>query len=241
MLAMVPAHWATMPLWLQQRCLHIDNGNDAIGTRARTPAWQWQQRHCNEGNNVIAMMAKKPELQKHMHIMMTTPLQQGQQGQLNNSKYACALMIARTPLLQGQQCLLNDYASSTMAEIPLQQGWQSALLDNGNNAIITRATISIAMMAQMPAHQWQQRHHNKGNNSSSTTCNKGNNASLTTVKTCALTTPMWRRTILIATMAMPAHQWQQRHHKKSNNASLITSNKGNSLTTVEMPAHQWRQ
>jgi hypothetical protein len=26
------------------------------------------------------------------------------------------------------------------------------------------ATITIAMMAKMPAHQWQQHHHNKGNN-----------------------------------------------------------------------------
>jgi hypothetical protein len=81
---------------------------------------------------------------------MATPLQQGQQCQLNDSKEACILMTAMTPLIQGQQCQLNDYASSTMAEMPLQQGQQlplqrqqRCLCINSKNAIGTRATMPL--------------------------------------------------------------------------------------------------
>jgi hypothetical protein len=80
------------------------------------------------------------------------PAYQGQQrqhdkGNLDDSKDACALMIATTLLLQGQRHQLNDYASSTTAEMPLQRGQQSpsqqqqrCLCINDNNAIATRAT-----------------------------------------------------------------------------------------------------
>jgi hypothetical protein len=51
-------------------------------------------------------------------------------------------MTATTPLLQGQQRQLDDYASLTAAEMPLQQGqrlplqqWHRCLHTNGNNAI----------------------------------------------------------------------------------------------------------
>jgi hypothetical protein len=39
--------------------------------------------------------------------------------------------------------------------MPAQQ-WQGCLhIHNGNDAIVMRATIAIATMAKMPAHQWQ--------------------------------------------------------------------------------------
>jgi hypothetical protein len=53
------------------------------------------------------------------------------------------------------------------------------------NAIVMRAKIAIAMMAKMPVHQPQQRHHNKGNNASLTRSDKGNDASLTMAETPA--------------------------------------------------------
>jgi hypothetical protein len=83
---------------------------------------------------------------------MASPLQQGQHCQLNNSKDACALIMAMTLCheLQRQQCQRNDYASSTTAETPSQQGQQSPLqqrqgrlCNNGNNAIATRATTPL--------------------------------------------------------------------------------------------------
>jgi hypothetical protein len=50
-----------------------------------------------------------------------------------------------------------------------------------------------------------------------------------------------RAMIAIATLAkMLAHQWQQCHQNKGNNASFLTSNEGNNASSimVEMPAHQ---
>jgi hypothetical protein len=71
-----------------------------------------------------------------------------------------------------------------------QQRQRCLRIYDGNNTIMTRATIAIATMAKTPAHQWQQCHHDKGNNASFTTRNEDNNASLTMVE-------------------MPAHQRRQ--------------------------------
>jgi hypothetical protein len=79
-----------------------------------------------------------------------TPLQQGQQHQLDDSEEACALMMATTPLLQRQQHQLNDYASLNMAETPLHLWWQLPVQEwwrylciNGKNAIPTRVTMPL--------------------------------------------------------------------------------------------------
>ncbi len=143
--------------------------------------------------------------------------------------------------------------------------WQGHLcIDNWDNTIIMRATHTIVTTTKVPGHQWQWRHHNKGNDASLTTSNKGNNTSSTTAET-------------------PVHwQWQQCHCDKSNNchcnkgkdicalaANTITMratmpawqqvtrvtmlaqqwrrrlciNNGNKVTTtmVMTPVHQWRQ
>jgi hypothetical protein len=70
----------------------------------------------------------------------------------------------------------GDNAIVTRAMLLAQQQQGCLRIDNGNNAMVMRATIAIATMAKMPAHQQQQCHHNKGNNASSTTSDKGNNA-----------------------------------------------------------------
>jgi hypothetical protein len=68
-----------------------------------------------------------------------------------------------------------------MRAMSLAQQWQRCLrINNGDNAIVTKATIAITTMAKMPVHQQQQQHHhNKGNNAGLTTSNEGNNTSLT--------------------------------------------------------------
>jgi hypothetical protein len=205
-----------------------------------------------------------------------TTLQWGQQPQLDDSKDACASMMATTPLLQWQQCQLIDYASLTTAETPLQQGQQSPLqwqqrhlLINGNNAIATRATMplwwrqgylhinddkdTIATRVVMQAWGRQWRHCKEWNNTvldlgwyaigtrammptwqqqGPLHFNKGNNAIV------------MRATITMAVTAkMPVHQQQLCHHNKGNYASSMTSKEGSnaSLTTAEMHAHQQRQ
>ncbi len=56
-------------------------------------------------------------------------------------------------------------------------------IEDKDNTIVTRATITIATMAKTPAHQRQCYHHNEGDDASFTMSNKGNNASLTTAET----------------------------------------------------------
>jgi hypothetical protein len=58
-------------------------------------------------------------------------------------------------------------------------------INKGDNTTIMRATIAIATTAKMPAHQWQWRYHDKGDNASSTTSNKEDNTSLTMAETLA--------------------------------------------------------
>ncbi len=44
---------ATAPLQWRHGCLHINNDNNAIATRAPTPASGWQQCHHNKGNKAV--------------------------------------------------------------------------------------------------------------------------------------------------------------------------------------------
>jgi hypothetical protein len=130
-----------LPLQQRQRRLHIDGNNaslltsskgddindddDAIATRAATPAWGQQQCHHNEGNKTAADQGQQRHCYKGDGPSLTTartPAYQ-QQQQLhchegnnrdgNNGKDACAL-TATTPSWQGQQPQLNNK----------QQGWR---------------------------------------------------------------------------------------------------------------------
>jgi hypothetical protein len=142
---------AMAPVQQRQQC-HCDNGNNPCTWAA---SWQGWQHQLDNGNNAIATRATM-SLQQWQRFLdwkdacastTATPSQWGQQRQLDNSKGTCTLMMATTSLLQGQQRQLNDYASLTMAETPSQWGqqlssqWQQRRLRiNCNNAITTRAT-----------------------------------------------------------------------------------------------------
>jgi hypothetical protein len=111
-----------MPSWQRQRCLRSDNGDDAIMTRTTTPAWQWQQWHCNKGNNIIVMMAKMPGLQQHLHI---------------DDDNTIAMRVT-TPVRQQQRSLHiddgNDPIVTKTAETPTHQRWQWLHHDGGKDA-----------------------------------------------------------------------------------------------------------
>jgi hypothetical protein len=185
-------------------------GNGTIVTRATTPYWQWQGRLCiDNGNNTIIMRVIKGK--DTYALMAIMPLQQGQQHHCNDGGDACASMILTMPLQWGQQRQLEDDNSTiamratrplqikgnnaivTRATMPAWQ-WQGCLhIDNSINAIVMRATIAIAKMVKMHAHQRQQCH-----------CNESNNA-----------ITMMART--------PAHQWwQQCHCNDGNDTNLRT-------------------
>jgi hypothetical protein len=116
-------------------------------------------------------------------------------------------MRATTPLrIKGNDAIVMR----TKTRSPQQQGCRC--IDNGNNAIVIRANIAIATMAKNPAHQWQQCHHNVGDDTSLMTSGEGNSASSTTAETSlhinnGNDTIMMRATFAITTPAnMPAHQ-----------------------------------
>jgi hypothetical protein len=225
---------------------YCDNGKDAW--TAKTPAHQWWQHHHNESDDPSSMTAKMPvhQWQQQLHcykgndassMTMLAWLQQrrhckkGNNCHCNDSKDTCA-STTTTPWQQGQQCHRDDgkdTCASIMTMMPLQQGWQHQLED-GNNALTKRETTpslikgndAILTRATTPA-QWLQGHLHIDNGDDNI---------------------VMRATIAIGTTAKtPAHQRQWCHHNKDNNASSMTSNKGNnaSSTMREMPAHQWRQ
>jgi hypothetical protein len=144
---------------------HCDNGKDACASMATTPSEQVQQCHCDDGKDACASM------------ITTMPLQQGQQCQLEDSNNAIRTRATRPLQIKGN----NAIVTRTTTPARYRQG--HLRINNGNNAVIMQAEIAIATTAKMPVHQWQQRHHDKGNDASLMTSDKGNNASLTTVET----------------------------------------------------------
>ncbi len=188
---------AKMPAHQQQPC-QLDD--EQWGQQHQ---W-WQQCHCNKGNNASLRMVTMPlqqGQQSHCGSRATMPLLQGQQCQLGNSKDTYKSTIATTPLSWGRQLQLQqrqrhlridgNYAITTRAPTPAQ--WQATRgatlvwqrrrclhINNGDDAIKTRATLAIATTAKMPAHWQQQHHHNEGNNTSLTMSNKGDNACVRT-------------------------------------------------------------
>jgi hypothetical protein len=110
------------PLWQRQRCLRNDNGDDAIVTRTATLAWQWQQQHCNKGNNIIAMMAKMPGLHRHLHI---------------DDDNTIALRVTMPAWRQQRSLHIDDGDDPIVtktAETPSHQQWQLLHHDDGKDA-----------------------------------------------------------------------------------------------------------
>jgi hypothetical protein len=252
-------------LWQQQRCLHINDGNNPIVTRVTTPL--------DNSNNAIATRATMLLQQRQRCLdckdacasTMATPAQQGEQHQLDNSKAACASMTTTTPLWQGQWHQLDDYASLITAEMPLQWRWQSPLQQqqrhlciNGNKAIETRTKCHCndgkdacsLMMMTMPLQGGQWCQLKDRNNVIATRATmplriKGNNA----IVTRAMSSAWWRQGCLCI--------------DKNNNAIIMRAaiaivtmaktpvhqqqqchhNKGNNTIAMmaKMPAHWWWQ
>jgi hypothetical protein len=188
------ATMAKMPVHQWQQC-HCNEGNNAIAVMARTPAHQWLQ-WClyNQGNNVGPRKATTPlqqGQQRRCRSRVATPLLQGQQHQLNNSKDACTSTIVTSPLSWGQQS-------------QLQQHWK-CLCSNSKNAITMRATMPAQWQATEATTLAQQRrkrlHINDGNNhceeSNNCHCNNGKD-----ISTLMAMTPSWQ-----GGATMPA--WQQ--------------------------------
>jgi hypothetical protein len=112
-------------------------------------------------------------------MMARMPLQQGQQCQLEDSNDTIATRATMLLRIKGNNAIV------TRATMPAQQLQGRLRINNGNKAIVMRATIAIATTGKPPAHQWQQHHHNEGDNASSMTSNEGNNAGSTTAETPA--------------------------------------------------------
>jgi hypothetical protein len=162
----------TMPLWQGQHRQLEDsnnaiatmatmlwiNGDDTIVTRAITPAWQRQGcLRINNGYNAIVMR-----------------------------ETIIIAMVAKMPVHQWQRYHHNKGDNTNLTSrdegVMLVWQWQRCLcINDGNNSIVTRATIAITTMEKMPAHWRQQCHLNEGNNASLTTRdNKSNNACMHT-------------------------------------------------------------
>jgi hypothetical protein len=83
--------------------------------------------------------------------------------------------IATRAMMPAQQ-------QATRATMLAQQQRRRLCINEGKDTIRTRATITTVTTAKMPAHQWQQHHHDEGDNASLTTSNKGKKASLKTAE-----------------------------------------------------------
>ncbi len=189
-MAKTPLHWRQ---WRQ-----LDNEQ-----QGQQHEW-WQGRHCNKGNDTSLRTAMTPSRQGqqcYCGSKATTPLLWEPQQQLDDGKDACALTTATMPLswgwkLQWQQlqgCLSIDSNDAIMtratmpaqwrvtrAKMLVQQQQRWLRINDGNNTIMTRSTFAIATTAKIQVHQWQQCHHDKGDDASLTTSNKGDDACMRT-------------------------------------------------------------
>ncbi len=248
-------------LWQWWRRLRINDGNNAIVTRATTPAWQQQQCNCNKGNNIIAMKAKMHWLQRCLCI---------------NIGWTIAMRVTMPAWWQhwSWQLPLCYKGSNSSLMTMLAQLWQRCHQDKGNNRHHGNRKDTCTSTATTPLWGGQQCHRDDGkdayalmmtttplqigwqcqledsNNAIMTRATtplwiKGNNAIVT-----RSTMPSWqwqgclridngnkailmRYTITITTTAkMPAHKQQQRHCNEGNNISLTMSDKSNNASST---------
>ncbi len=119
------------------------------------------------------------------------------------------------------------WQQATRATRLAQQRQRRLRINDGNEPIVTRATISIATVTKATVHWQQQYHHDEGINASSTTSNKGKNASSTMAET-------------------PAHQQRWQHYYEESGNCHCNNSKNACASTVSMPSRQgqqcqWRQ
>jgi hypothetical protein len=204
---------ATTPSQWWQRCLHIDNCNDAIVMRVTIAIATTAKTLCINGNNAIMMWVTTSA---QWQATRATTLNQQQRRQ------ASASTTVMTPLWQEQQ-------------LPLQQQQRRLHID-GNDASLPSSNEgsnidddngAIAMKVTMPAWGWQQCHHNKGNDAIADQgqrrhCYKGNEASLTTAR-------------------MPAHQQRQQCHCHEGDNCNGNNGKDACALTATTPSQQGQQ
>jgi hypothetical protein len=172
------ASMATMPSQRGQQC-HRDDGKDACALMmTKTPLQQGQWHQLEDSNRAIAKRETmalwiKGDITIVTRVTMPAWWQQGRLRIDNSNKMP--LSWGQQLQLQWRQRCLRINGNCTIikwATTPAQQQamrattlawqWQRRLhIDDGNNNIGTRATITIATMAKTPFHQWQQCHQNK--------------------------------------------------------------------------------
>ncbi len=116
--------------WQKRLCI---NSNSAFSTRAATPLWWEQGCLCIDDDNNV---------------------QQGWWCHLKDSNNA----IATRATMPSQ--IKSNNTTITRAMTPAQQQQGCLGINNGNNAIVMRATIAIVMMAKKPVHWQRWCHHN---------------------------------------------------------------------------------
>jgi hypothetical protein len=150
-------------------------------------------------------------------------------------------MTATSPLLQGQQFQLNDYASLTRAEMPLQWGCRSDC-DDGKDACSSTTRTPL---------QWgQQRHHDDSKEfcalmMTKTPLQQGQQCQLEdsndAIATRETTLSQIKGNDAIVTRAMTPAWGQQGHLRIDNgNNAIIMRPTFTIATMVKMPVHWWQ-
>jgi hypothetical protein len=205
------ASTATMPLQQGQQC-HCDDGKDACTLMmTKTPLQQGQQRQLEDSNNTIVKRETTPLRIKSNNAIIkraTMPAWQ-QQGRLRINNATMPSSWGQQLQLQWRQrCLRIDGNSAIMmrATTPAwqqvtrtmmlaQQQQRRLCINDSDDAIITKATTTIATTAKMLGH-WQQR-------------------AITTRATMPALRQVTRSTML-------AQQWQRRLRINDGNDTIMT-------------------
>jgi hypothetical protein len=236
-----------MLAWRRQQC-HCNEGNIAI-------ADQGQQRHCYKDDNTILMVAKTSvhwQLQQCHH-------HEGNNCNRDNSKNPAHQWPPYHHNVGDDASLTTsidgDNTSLTTAETRLH-------IDNGNNIIVTRATIAIAttcqqamramtsMMTTTPL-QWGWQHQLENSDDTITTraTKPSQIKSNDSIVIRSTMSAQWQQgllcidngseaivvriTIAMVTMAKTPGHWRWRlHHNKGNNASLTRRDKGDNASST---------
>ncbi len=224
----------------------------AMNSRAMMPAWGQWRRHCNEGNNAFADQGQ----QCHIVTRATIPswqwqgwlcINNGDNAVIIREKNAIAT-TAKILRIDGNTIATWDDTSSTTSSKGNFASWTTTKtrlhISNGNDAIVMRATIAIAIMAKKPAHgwwqcqladkQWGQWHwwwrwcH----------CNEGNDASLTMATTQSWQGQQHHRRSRATT---PLLQERQHHLDNSKDACALTTAITPLLWGQQLQWQQWQR
>ncbi len=213
---------AEMPTHQWQQC-HCNKGNNAIAMTARMPVHQWWWwRHCNKGGYASLRMATTLLQIKGNNAIFTraTKLAQQRQG------CACALTMATMLLSWGWQshCDSGKNACALMATTPSQQGWWCQLENEqqGEWCYLNNGRDTCPLITgTMPSWQEQQSPSRQWQRH----LRINGNLTITT----RATTPVWGQATRV--MALAWQWWKHLPINDGNNAIM---------TMAKTPAHQQR-